>query len=153
MCVSLKRVLKYYLFADTETVEKEAERGSPPEEEEFLGGLWKHTGVKLRIFSAFGSCAGSPQCISEFSKVFYASGSVLGVLWSPLGPPWGSFSLPPSHRGQPFGSHLAPLGGSLGEARKFDDSGSPLGLALGPLFDEEWELFLSPKLESFLMVF
>ena len=40
-------------------------------------------------------------------------------------------------------------GGSLGEARKFDDSGSPLGLALGPLFIEEWERFLSLNLESF----
>ena len=61
MCVSLKRVLKYEIFADTETVEKEAERGSPPEEEEFLGGLWKHTGLKLRIFSAFGELCRKPQ--------------------------------------------------------------------------------------------
>ena len=61
MGVLLKRVLKYEIFVDTETVEKEAERGSPPEEEEFLGGVWKHTGLKLRIFSAFGEFCRKPS--------------------------------------------------------------------------------------------
>ena len=59
---------------------------------------------------------------------------LLGLFWGSFGVPWDPFSLPPSPQGQPFGSHLAPLGVSWGQARKLDDFGTPLGLLLGSLF-------------------
>ena len=52
-----------------------------------------------------------------------------------------------------FGSILAPiweLRGCPGEARKFDDFGTPIGFVLGPLFSENWELFRSLNFHCFL---